>query len=127
MINKSTLILAPAMLASLLLAGCGGGSDSDAAEQREASPRSEVPASIRLEGCVVNSEWMGAAGAAVHVRTPDGRAVGTVFTNPRGDFVMTVPARTTVLLDTVVAGAGGIAIDTGVLSLSLGGCLLADL
>jgi hypothetical protein len=136
MINKSLSNFAPAMrlgvlsspLLALLFAGCGGGgSDSDEAAQPQASPQSVAPASVRLAGCVVNADWMGAGGTAVHVRTADGRAVGTVFTNPRGDFVITVPARAAVVLDTLVAGPGGIAIDTGTRSMSVGGCLLADL
>jgi hypothetical protein len=126
--TKPLIILALAMLSSLLLAGCGGGgSSNDVAEQPQASPQSAAPASVQLEGCVVNSEWMGAPGRAVHVRTADGRIVGTAFTNLRGVFVVTVPARKAVVLTTVTAGPGEISLDTGSGSFSLGACLLADL
>ena len=124
MINKPSFILAPAMLSGLLVAGCGGG--NDVAEPSQPSPQA-APASVQLEGCVVNSEWMGASGRAVHVRTADGRIVGTAFTNPSGVFVVTVPARTAIVLTTVAAGPGEIALDTGSGSFSLGACLLADL
>lgn len=128
MTTKPLIILAPAILSSLLVAGCGGGgSGNDVAEQPQTSPQSVAPASVQVEGCVVNSEWMGAPGTAVHVRTADGRIVGTAFTNRRGIFVVSVPARTAIVLTTVAAGPGEIALDTGSASFSLGACLLADL
>jgi hypothetical protein len=128
MTTKPLLILASAMLSSLLVAGCGGGgSGNDVAEQPQPSSRSAAPASVQLEGCVVSPEWMGAPGTAVHVRTADGRIVGTAFTNPRGVFVVTVPARTDIVLTTVAAGSSEISLNTGGGSFSLGACLLADL
>jgi hypothetical protein len=126
MSNNLLIILAPAILWSLLAAGCGGGGSDDVAEQPQASPRVPAQASVQLEGCVVNSEWMGASDTAVHVRTADGRALDTVLTNGRGEFIMTVPARTAIVLTTIVAGPGDLALDTGSESRSLGACLLRD-
>ncbi|MBI3368487.1 MAG: hypothetical protein HY021_08610 [Burkholderiales bacterium] len=131
MMNKRLLVpvLAPAMLSSLLLVGCGGGSSSDnvPAKQAQTSSPSVTLATVRLEGCVVNSQWMGAPDIAVHLRTADGRVVGTAFTNRKGVFVVTVPAQSSIVLDTAASGPGELALFTGNQSLSVGACLLVDL
>jgi hypothetical protein len=124
--NTPTLVLATAMLSSLLLAGCGG-SDNDSAEQAQASSPSVAPASVRIEGCVVNSQWGGARDTAVHLRTADGRVLGTAFTNRQGVFVATVPARSAIVLDTAASGPGEIVLNTGNDSMAVGACLLAAL
>jgi hypothetical protein len=120
-------LLAPCMLAAMVTTGCGGGSNgSDAAAPALASPRSvAAAATVRLEGCVVSSDWTGMADTAVHARTADGRAVGTAFSDTRGVFVLTVPARSAIVLDTAVAGPGGLTLTTGTRALSVAGCLLA--
>lgn len=124
--SKTFLIrLAPWALSSLLAAGCGGG--GDAAPQASASRETAATASVQLEGCVVTSQWMGEPDRAVHARTADGRIVGTAFTNRQGVFVITVPARSDVLLDTTFAGPGEISLKTGSGPVSLGACLLWDL
>jgi hypothetical protein len=50
--------------------------------------------------------------------------VGTTFTNSRGVFVVTVPARSSIVLDTAVAGPGGLVLDTGSSALTVASCLL---
>ncbi len=126
MFLRPQLILVPAMCSSLLLAGCGG-AGIDVAQTSQASPQAMASVSVQLEGCVINSAWSGAAGTAVHVRTADGRLVGTAFTNASGVFVATVPARTTVVLGTLAPSASDMVLNTGSGSVSLGGCLFADL
>jgi hypothetical protein len=119
-------IVALSALSSVMLAGCGGGSSSgiDALAAPVAQPQAAVAASVRLEGCVVDAQWMGAAGVAVHVRTADGRAVGTAYTNTRGVFALSVPARSGIVVDTAVDAQGGLALQTGSAALSVAGCLL---
>jgi hypothetical protein len=126
--RRKPLVLMFAMLTSLPIVGCGGGaSDNVPAEQPLATAQSVQPTTVRLEGCVVNSQWMGASDIAVHLRTAEGRVVGTVFTNRQGVFFATVPSRSAIVLDTVASGPGEISLDTGNDSLSASGCLLADL
>jgi len=126
--RRALQIVAPWTLASLLVAGCGGGgSNNDAAQQAQASPQSVATATVQVEGCVINSQWVGAPGTAVHVRSADGHMLGTAFTNSRGVYVVTVPARTAIVVDTAVTGAGGLPLDTGSGSFSVGACLFADL
>jgi len=84
-------------------------------------------AKVRLEGCVVDGQWMGAPGTAVHVRMADGRAVGTAITNAQGVFVMAVPAQSAIVLDTDVQATGGLVLNTGNAALSVAGCLVAGL
>jgi predicted small secreted protein len=128
-INKSLIVLASVMLSSLLIAGCGGGSGdgNDAAEPPQTTALSVAPANVQLEGCVVNSQWGGAPDTAVHVRTADGRLLATVFTGRQGVFVVTVPTRSAIVLDTDVAGAGEITLNTGSGSFSVGACLRSEL
>jgi len=118
--------IVPALLSALLVAGCGGAS-TEVAETAPVAQSAATPAAVRLEGCVVDAAWSGAAGAAVHVRTAAGRAVGTVFTDERGVFAVNVPARTAILVDTVADGAGGLELQTGAGPLTLGACLLSNL
>jgi hypothetical protein len=106
----------------MLLAGCGGGDDGVLQVAAAAQPMAK--ASVQLEGCVVGTDWLGAADTAVHVRTADVRTVGTTFTNSRGVFVVTVPARSSIVLDTAVAGPGGLVLDTGSSALTVASCLL---
>lgn len=141
MINKPLLVslLAPAMLSCLLMAGCGGAGGDDPAAQPQSSPQASLqsspqsspqqatPASVRVEGCVVNSQWKGAPNLAVQARTEDGRVLGTTFTNQRGVFTMTVPAQSAIVLDTALSGPGQLALTTGSHSFSVGACLRADL
>lgn len=128
MILSQRLILASALLSSLLAAGCGGdGSAIEVAEQARTSSHSAMPASVRLEGCVVTSDWMAVPSTAVHLRTADGRVVGTVLTDARGVFVATVPARSDIALAMAVAGPSEMTLRTGSGPLSLGACLLTDL
>ena len=118
--------VALSLLSSLLVTACGGGGASDAAAPPLAGPQG-VAASVQLEGCVVDAQWMGAADVAVHVRTADGRAVGTAFTNQRGVFVLGVPARAGIVVDTGADAQGGLALNTGSTALSVASCLLAGI
>ena len=126
MIEKTLRSFAPLVLASALLAGCGGGG-VDGAETPQASSQTAAAATVQIEGCVVDSQWMGVAASAVHVRASDGRLLGTAFTNRQGVFVVTVPVRIGIVLDTADSGPGEIALNTGSASLSVGACLLTGL
>jgi hypothetical protein len=126
---------------SLLLAACGGGSTDSANDgdvyglkttsvttgalpQEEKPPQ---PQSVQLEGCVVDNQWLSAAGAAVHVRSADGRTLGSVYTDARGVFVVKVPARSAIVVATDWAGPGALALRTGNQPLTVAGCLPSGL
>ena len=118
-----TLVVTLSALSSLLMAACGG-ANTETMTVAAATPKAAVATSVQLEGCVVDAQWMGAAGVAVHARTSDGRAVGTAFTNPRGVFVMTVPARSGIVVDITSDAQGGLALNTGSVAVSVASCLL---
>ena len=136
--THTTQLLALAVT-GLLLAGCGGGSDSaiDAANDGEvfgltstsitarALPAEEQkqPASVQLEGCVVDSQWLSAAGVPVYVALADSRAVGTAYTDARGVFVLKVPARSAVVVSTDWAAPGALMLNTGSQAMSVAACL----
>jgi len=121
--TRYALTVALSALSSLLTTGCGGGG-TEAVAAPVAARQAAAAASVQLEGCVVDAQWMGAAGVAVHARTADGRAVGTAFTNPRGVFVMTVPARSGIVVDITSDAQGGLALNTGSVAVSVASCLL---
>jgi len=127
-----TIHAGAAMLAAgLLLTGCGGGTSDDGSNVSDAQLRAlataaqAAPTSVQLEGCVVDAQWMGAEGAAVHARTADGQLVGTAYSGARGVFALQVPARTPLVVDTVLGGVGGLTVTTGNSAVTLGGCLQA--
>ena len=117
-----------AVLSGLCLAGCGG-DDKDrttaAASVVDAATSAATTAatSVRLEGCVVDALWLGAPGVTVHARGADGRAIGAAFTDSRGVFQIMVPARSRIVVDTAMAGPGGLELDTGSTPLTVAGCL----
>lgn len=113
-------------LSGLLVLGCGGAGTDDPAVPR-VQAESAATSSVRLEGCVVDTQWLGAAGVAVHARMADGRAVGSAHTDSRGVFVLSVPARSAVVVQMVDDAQGGLAVDTGSGPLSVAGCLLAGI
>jgi hypothetical protein len=121
---RNPFLLATLAVSNLMLVGCGGGEINDLPNLAQ-SARLPAAASVLLEGCVVDSQWTGAASAAVHVRTEDGRPLGTALTNERGVFVLAVPANSNVVMDTEWGGTGGLALRTGSGSLSVAGCLQA--
>jgi|JI102314A1RNA_FD_contig_31_3373203_length_695_multi_3_in_0_out_0_2 hypothetical protein len=124
MIEVTRYVGASLAWASLVLGGCGGGGDmADIAQPAMASSTQANAASVRLEGCVIDALWLGAPGTAVHARSADGRTLTTAMTDARGVFVMTVPARSAIVLDTDFAGGGEVSLNTADTSLSVGGCL----
>ena len=126
--SRQTPVLALAAIsASLFVAGCGGG--NDAAAQPLALPiqNTQAALSVQLEGCVVTADSMAARDTPVQVRTADGRMVGTAFTDDRGVFVVTVPARSGIVLATAMGGSGEFALNTGNGSLSVAACLQSNL
>jgi hypothetical protein len=120
------LMVALSTLSSLLVAGCGGAGTDDAAVPA-ARAEAAATASVRLEGCVVDAQWLGAAGVAVHARMADGRAVGSAHTDSRGVFVLSVPARAAIVVGMIDDAQGGLAVNTGSGSFSAASCLLAGL
>ena len=118
------VLLATLAVSNLMLVGCGGGEIDNSANVAQ-SARQPASAKVLLEGCVVDSTWMGAASAAVHVRTEDGRPLGTALTNERGVFVLAVPANSNVVMDTEWGATGGLPLRTGSGPLSVAGCLQA--
>lgn len=138
---KSQTALSMTTLAglSLLLAACGGGSGNSANDGEVFRLTStsittrDVPAeepkrleSVQLEGCVVDRQWLSAAGVAVHVVLADGRAVGTAYTNAQGVFALKVPARSAVVVSTDWAAPGALMLNTGGQAMSVAACLSAD-
>lgn len=121
---RNPFLLATVAVSNLMLVGCGGSEINDLPSEAK-SARQPAAATVLLEGCVVDSTWMGAANAAVHVRTEDGRPLGTALTNERGVFVLAVPANSNVVMDTEWGATGGLALRTGSGSLSLPGCFQA--
>ncbi len=126
---------------ALLLSACGGGSSLDSANDDEvfglrstsvatrALPVEAEPQArtVQLEGCVVDGQWLSAPGVAVHVRTADGRTVGTAFTDARGVFALAVPARSALLVATDWAGPGALILNTGNGAVSVAACLPTNL
>ena len=121
-------IFLAAALSGFCLAGCGG-DDKDRATAAAsvvdaATPDATTAAtSVRLEGCVVDALWLSVPGVTVHARGADGRAIGAAFTDSRGVFQITVPARSRIVVDTAMAGPGGVELDTGSTPLTVAGCL----
>ena len=117
-----------AALSGLWLAGCGGGKElaEAAPSAATASTRATTTTGVRLEGCVVDSLWLSAPGAVVHVRSADGRAIGAAFTDRHGVFQITVPANSGIVVDTAVGGQGGAVLDTGSTAVTLAGCLMTS-
>jgi hypothetical protein len=122
--SRNPFLLATLAVSNLMLVGCGGGEINDLPSVAQ-SARQTAAATVLLEGCVVDSQWMGAARAAVHVRTEEGRPLGTALTNERGVFVLAVPANSNVVMDTEWAATGGLSLRTGSGSLSVAACLQA--
>jgi len=125
----------------LLLAACGGGGNSGISANdgevfgltstsitTRALPAEEPKRleSVQLEGCVVDSQWLSAAGVAVHVVLADGRAVGTAYTNAQGVFALKVPARSALVLSTDWAAPGAMMLNTGSQAMSASACLPAN-
>lgn len=126
---KHPSFFASAILAGLQLSACGGGgaAGNELAEPAQALATTPLPSTVRVEGCVVDSQWMGVPGAAIHVRTAQGRAVGTAVTKATGVFTLSVPAQSTLLVSTVAAGPADIEFNTADSPVSLGACLRPDL
>jgi hypothetical protein len=125
--------------ASLNLVACGGGSGDSANDgevfgltstsvtTRALSPAQKqgLPEAVQLEGCVVDSQWLSAAGVAVHVALADGRAVGTAFTDARGVFALKVPARSALVVSTDWAAPAALMLNSGSQAMSVAACLPA--
>ncbi len=110
-----------ATLAGLCLAGCGG-AGKEAAQATPAQAQTQA-ASVRLEGCVVDAQWLSAPGVAVHARSAAGQALGAAVTDSRGVFQIAVPARTRIVVDAAVGGQGGVVLDIGSAPMTVAGCL----
>lgn len=121
---------------SLLLTACGGGNEfandgdlyglkstSMKTQELPQAEKPKPPQTVQLEGCVVDDLWLSAPGIAVHVRTEDGRAVGSAITDTRGVFVVKVPARAAIVVATDWAGPAALALQTGSQSFSVAACL----
>lgn len=121
----------------LLLAGCGGSSSDISTDGEQYSLKTTsittqampeeakrpLGQTVQLEGCVVDTLWLGAAGVAINVRSADGRAVGSAYTDTRGVFTLKVPARSALVVSMDWAGPPALTLQTGTEPLSLGACL----
>lgn len=109
---------AGALLACLSLIACGGGGDWETV-RIEARP---APASVQLEGCVVDVAGRPAA-RAVQVRGADGSIAGTTVSSTDGLFRLAVPAGSVLRIEVLGPEADGLSLMTGQQPLFMGGCL----
>lgn len=108
---------AGALLACLALIACGGGDWESVKIETQAAP-----ASVRLEGCVVDGQGRPAA-RAVQALLADGRLAGTTVSAADGVFRLGVPARAVLRVESMGAQADGITLMTSEQPIALGGCL----
>lgn len=109
-----------ALLACLALISCGGGDwESVRIETRP------VPASVPLEGCVIDARGRPAA-RAVRVRnTEGGGVVGTTVSDSDGVFRLAVPSQSVLRVELLSSSNDGLSVMTGAEPVSLGACLRA--
>ncbi len=111
-----------ALLACLALIACGGGDwESVRIESRPA------PASVPLEGCVVDALGRTAARAVQvrHANAAEGGIVGTTVSAGDGVFRLEVPAQAVLRVELLGMSSDGLSVMTGLDPISMGGCLRA--
>lgn len=115
---------AGALLACLALIACGGGSDWESVrvEKDPFGLASTAPASVGIEGCVVDSHDRPTV-QAVQARSHDGRLVASTSAGADGLFRLQLPAGEVLRIESVAAPDEGVTILTGRHPATLAGCL----
>ncbi|MBX3618593.1 MAG: hypothetical protein KF891_01175 [Rhizobacter sp.] len=109
--------------ACLFTACGGGGSDAPSPTvSTTASAEAAEPATVQLEGCVLDAHDQPRA-AAVHATDEDGRLLASAASSADGVFVLRVPAHAHVTLALDAGGHEPLPLLTGRSNVSLGGCL----
>jgi len=115
---------AGALLACLALIACGGGSDWESVrvEKDPFGLASTAPASVGIEGCVVDAHDRPAA-QAVQARSSDGRLVASTSAGTDGVFRLQLPVGEVLRIESVATPDEGVTILTGRHPATLAGCL----
>lgn len=117
-----------AALASLLVA-CGGGNDdlilplAQAAAADVKHAPAPAPATVRLEGCVVDEFFVPRTGTTVRLLGADGRLLGHATSDKDGVFTLQVPAQQVISVTVDKSGGEALVIPTARTNLSVGACL----
>lgn len=111
---------AGALLSAGLLAACGGGGEAVAS----ILGHDRAAAMVRLEGCVVDQDWVPRTGSTVRALAADGRLLGDATSDVHGVFRFSVPARHAVTVALAGPDGEGLVVPTGGTDLSVGACLL---
>ena len=113
-----------AALASLLVA-CGGGNDDLILPlaQAAAADSKPAPATVQLEGCVVDEFFIPRTGTTVRLLGADGRLLGHATSDKDGVFTLQVPAQQVISVTVDKSGGEALVIPTGRTNLSVGACL----
>lgn len=109
---------AGALLACLALIACGGGDWESV--RIEARP---VPATVPLEGCVIDARGRPAARAVQVKNTEGGGIVGTTVSDGDGVFRLAVPSQSVLRVELLGPATDGLSVMTGVEPVSMGACL----
>lgn len=86
------LILASAISSALLLAGCGGGSDSESDSGTGSNPGSTTGATFSLTGVVVKGVVKNGVVTAYELVGSSWVARGSATTNDKGEYMLAIPA-----------------------------------
>lgn len=117
---------AGALLACLSLIACGGGGEWESirVEKDPFGLASAAPASVGIEGCIVDARDQPVA-QAVQARSTDGRLVASATAGSDGVFRLWLPSSQVLRIESVSAPDDGVTIVTGRHAASMAGCLRA--
>ncbi len=82
----------------LAAAACGGGGDEPGTGPAASSAKALPPASVTVQGCVVDRHYIPATGTPVRVLAADGRLLGNARSDAQGRFTLRLPSHGNVLL-----------------------------
>ncbi len=77
---------------SLVAAACGGGGDEPGTGLAASSAKALPPASVTVQGCVVDRHYIPATGTPVRVLAADGRRLGNALSEAQGRFTLRLPS-----------------------------------
>lgn len=112
-------------LLALGLVACGGGGDelNLPLAQAAAANAKPAPATVKLEGCLVDEFYIPRTGTAVRLLGADGRLLGHATSDKDGVFTLQVPAQQVISVTVDKSGGEALVIPTGRTDLSVGACL----